>query len=395
MIEYYKVVMYLKKSGYNEQENIADYWFSNHEKLARIVNQRFPHHSQIFDLQVRWRSAMGEACVNALKSYVGQLQEKARLERSRRYQLGDLSRIFVLAKLDLNSFIFYFNEQEYTIKAVANAFSTSQIEGWHDLRVIPLDGICLTDSILIDLDFSSASFIGSSFQQVQLSHCNFVFANFDDSRFVAVRHDKDTALSGISFRGAFINAVELSDKVVSSPMRIREISYFELIKYLLEALLLKKHPIKIRGKWTRFQLVDVRGLNDPLLRYQAEYINWSQSLLGKIDGFYELSIIEQASLLVSIILTKYWRSASVLISFAVIINLIFTALYRAFPGHFKDFSGTFLESLYFSILMFTGYGNITPSDDLGRIIVMFEVVIGYLTLGSFLYILGQKVSQRY
>jgi len=395
VIEYQKVVMYLKKNGYNEHENIADYWFSNHEKLVRIVNQRFPHHSQIFDLQVRWRSAIGEASVKALKSYMEQLQKQARLESSRRYQLGDLSQIFVLAKLDLNSFIFHFNGQEYTIKAVADAFSTSQIEGWHDLRGIPLDGICLTDSILIGLNFSSASFIGANLQQVQLSHCNFVSANFDDSRFVAVRHDGDTALSGISFRGAFINAVELSDKVVRSPMRIREISYFGLVRYLLETLVLKKHPIKIRGKWTRFQLVDVRGVNDPLLRYQAEYINWSQSLLGKIDGFYELPIIERTSLLVSIIFTKYWRSATVLISFAAIVSLVFTALYIAFPNHFKDFSGAFLESLYFSILMFTGYGNITPSDDLGRIIVMFEAVIGYLTLGSFLYILGQKVSQRY
>jgi uncharacterized protein YjbI with pentapeptide repeats len=395
VIDYQRVVMYLKKNGYNEQENIADYWFSNHDKLARIVNQRFPHHSQIFDLQVRWRSAMGEACVKALKSYMEQLQEQARLESSRRYKLGDLSQIFVLAKLDLNSFIFHFNGHEYTTKALADAFPTSQIEGWHDLRGIPLDGIRLADSILTSLNFSSASFIGASFQQVQLSHCNFVSANFDDSRFVMVRHDEDTAFSGISLRGAFINAVELSDKVVSSPLRIREISYFDLIRYLLETLVLKKHPIRIRGKWTRFQLVDVRGVNDPLLRYQAEYINWSQSLLGKIDGFYELPIVERASLLVSIILTKYWRSATVLISFAVIINLIFTTLYIAFPGHFKDFSGAFLESLYFSILMFTGYGNITPSDDLGRTIVIFEAVIGYLTLGSFLYILGQKVSQRY
>ncbi len=395
MIEYQKIVMYLKKNGYNEQENIADYWFSNHEKLVRIINQRFPHHSQIFDLQVRWRSAMGEACVKSLKNYMEQLQEQARSESTRGYQLGDLSRTSVLAKLDLNSFIFHFNGQEYTIKAVADAFPTSQIEGWHDLRGISLDGIRLTNSMLIGLNFSSASFIGASFQQVQLSHCNFVSANFDDSRFVAVRHDEDIALSEISLRGAFINAVKLSDKVVGSPMRIREISYFELIKYLLETLILKKHPIRIRGKWTRFQMVDVRGVNDPLLRYQAEYINWSQSLLGKIDGFYELPIIERISLLASIILTKYWRSATVLISFAVIINLIFTALYIAFPYHFKDFSGAFLESLYFSILMFTGYGNITPSDDLGRIIVMFEAVIGYLTLGSFLYILGQKVSQRY
>jgi len=393
VIEYQEVVMYLKRNGHDGQENIADYWFSNHEKLGRFVNQRFPHHSQIFDLQVRWRSATGRACVEALKSYIGQLQEQARLESSRRYQLGNLSLVF--AELDLNDFTFHSNGQECSIKAVVDAFPTSQIEGWHDLRGIPLDGIRLVNSILIGLNFSSASFVSASFQQVRIAHCNFGSANFDNARFVLVRHDQETVLGGISVRGAFINAVELNDQVVSSPMRIREIDYFGVIKYFVETLVLKKNSVKHLEKWTRFQLVDVRGINDPLLRYQAEYVNWSQSLLGKIDGFYELPLIERVSLLMSIVLTKYWRSATTLACCAVLVILIFTMLYMLFPHHFKDFSGTFLESFYFSVVMFTGYGNIIPSDDLGRIIVIFETVIGYLTLGSFLFILGQKVSQRY
>ena len=341
MIEYQKVVVYLKKHGYDGQENVADHWFSNHEKLGRLVNQRFLHHSQIFDLQVRWRSAIGKACVEALKSYIEKLQEQARLESSRRYQLGDLNLAF--AKLDLNDFAFHFNGQEYNIKAVVDAFPTSQIGGWHDLRGIPLDGIRLVNSILIGLNFSSSSFVDASFQQVRIAHCNFVFANFDNARFVAVKHDQETALSGISVRGAFINAVELNDQVVSSPMQIREIGYFEVIKYIVETLVLKKNSVKHLKKWTRFQLVDVRGINDPLLRYQAEYVNWSQSLIGKIDGFYELPLIERVSLLTSIALTKYWRSATTLACCAALVILIFTMLYMYFAHHFKDFSGTFLE----------------------------------------------------
>ncbi|WP_216920271.1 pentapeptide repeat-containing protein [Synechococcus sp. CCAP 1479/9] len=395
MVEYHKVVRLLTRNGYNERENISDYWFSNHEELARIVNQRFPYHSQIFDLQVRWRSAMGETRVNALKEHIEHLQEQARLERSRKYQRGDYGRFIELAKIDLNGFVFHFDERECTIKTLVNSFKTSQIEGWHDLRGIPLDGVRVSDSALIGLNFSSASFIGANIQQVDLVNCNFVSANLDDSRFVAVRHGGGTALGGASFRGAFINAVALSDEVVGSPMRIIEISYFGLIVYLLDVLVLKRHPARNRRKWTRFQLVDVRGVSDPLLKYQAEYINWSQSLLGKIDGFDELPLIERVSLLLSITLTKYWRSPAVLLSFAVIANIIFAGLYVAFSCHYTNFSGSPLESFYFSVLMFTGYGNITPRDDLGRVIVMAEVILGYLALGSFLYILGQKVSQRY
>ena|GEM_PF-3585657 len=200
MIEYQKVVMYLKKNGYDGQENVADYWFSNHEKLGRLVNQRFLHHSQIFDLQVRWRSAMGKACIEDLKSYIEQLQEQARLESSRRYQPGDLNLVF--AKLDLNDFTFHYDEQEYNIKAVADTFPTSQIGGWHDLRGIHLDGIRLVNSILIGLNFSNASFVGASLQQVRTVHCNFVSANFDIAVLSLVRYT--SSLEVLSSRGSAV-----------------------------------------------------------------------------------------------------------------------------------------------------------------------------------------------
>jgi hypothetical protein len=395
MIEYQRVVNHLKKNGYSEQENISDYWFYRHENCKRIVDKRFPSYSQIFELQVRWRSTIGRVCVEALKSHIEQRREKARLESSIRYKLSDFS--FVFAKLDLNDFTFHFKEREYNVKAVAEAFPTSQIKGWHDLRGIPLDGICLTDCKLIGLNFSNASFVGANFQQVQLVNCNFISANFDNSRFVMIRHDQETALGGISLKASFVNAVEISDQVVRNPMRITELGYCELIKYLLDTLVWKKNPVRNRGKWTRFQLVDVRGLNDPLLRYQAEYINWSQSLLGKIDGFSELPMSERISLLGSIVFTQYWRSAIVLAIFSAVINSVFAISYIAFSSHFKGLSGGFLESLYFSVVTFTtlGYGDVTPNDDLGRILVILEVIIGYVTLGSFLFILGQKVSQRY
>lgn len=396
MIEYEKVVGYLKKNGYSEKVNISTYWFTNHEKCKKIIDQKFPNnYSQIFELQVRWRSPIGQIFIEALREHIEQKKEQNLLETTRRYKRGDLS--FLYTQLDLNDFIFHFKEQEYGIKSFVELYPTSQLDGWHDLRGIPLDGIFLPDCELINLNFSNASFVGANFQQVRLVGCNFVFANFDRSRLTSIRNDQKTALGGISLRGAFINAIELSSDIARTPMIIKEIGYFELIHYLLQIVVFKKQSIKYKGKWTRFQLVDVCGLNEPLMRYQAEYINWSQSMLGKIDGFYELPIAERIAFLGSIIFTKYWRSAAVLASFSAIINILFAILYIALSSHFKGLSSNFLESLYFSVVTFTtlGYGDVTPCDDLGRILVILEVVIGYITLGSFLFILGQKVSQRY
>ncbi len=396
MIKYERVVSYLKKNGYSEEINISDHWFTNHEQCKRIINQKFTNsYSQIFELQVRWRSPIGRACVEAIRKHIEQKIERNRLEGTRRYQLGDLS--FLYAQLDLNDFSFCFNKKKYNIKSFVEIFPTSQIGGWHDLRGIPLDGIFLPSCELINLNFSNASLIRANFQQVRFINCNFVCADFDYSRIALIRHEQDTSLGGISLRGAYIKAIELNSRTIRTPMLIKEINYFELIKYLLEIVVWKKHPIKYRGQWTRFQMVDVREVNEPLMRYQAEYINWSQSLLGKIDKFYELPITERIAFLGSIIFTKYWRSAAVLASFSAIINILFSFLYMALSSHFKGLSGNFLESLYFSIVTFTtlGYGDVTPCDDLGRILVILEVVIGYITLGSFLFILGQKVSQRY
>jgi uncharacterized protein YjbI with pentapeptide repeats len=213
VIEYERVVSYLKKNGYSENVNISTYWFANHEQCKKIINQKFSNsYSQIFELQVRWRSPIGRACVEAIRNHIEQKIEQNRLEGTRRYHLGDLS--FMYAQLDLNDFSFFFNNKEYSIKSFVELFPTSQIGGWHDLRGIPLDGIVLPNCELINLNFSNASFISARFQQVQLINCNFIYANFDCSRIVLIRHDQKTSFGGISLRGAYLNAIELNRALI-------------------------------------------------------------------------------------------------------------------------------------------------------------------------------------
>ena len=387
MIEYEQVVNHLKKNGYSEQKNIADYWFSNSEECKRIIDSKFPHrnHSPIFELQVRWRSPLGEACVEALKKYIEQLKPQS--------------------TIDFNDFTFDFDGQNYSIKKVVSSFHTSHIEGWQDLRGIPLNGINLTDCILTDIDFSNASFTGANFHQLELINCNFIDANFDHSKFVAIEHKQKTQLGGISLRGAFIDGVELSDEVVNSRMRFSEIGYFELIKYLLETWRWKKTSVKSHVKWTKFKSINVHGLNNPVLRHQAEYIAWFQCLFDNFDKYDQLTFWEKISFSSSIVFTKDWSSVNVLGFYCILINLIFTILYIAPFSYFKNLSGNcikgwsddWVEMFYFSVVTFTtlGYGDLIPCNDIGRIIVILEVLVGYIALGAFLIIWGKKVSQKY
>lgn len=54
------------------------------------------------------------------------------------------------------------------------------------------------------------------------------------------------------------------------------------------------------------------------------------------------------------------------------------------------------DALYFSIVTFTtlGFGDIVASNILARIIVMIEVILGYIMLGGLISILATKIARR-
>jgi hypothetical protein len=64
-----------------------------------------------------------------------------------------------------------------------------------------------------------------------------------------------------------------------------------------------------------------------------------------------------------------------------------------------DYEGTarsWLTPFYYSVVTYTtlGYGDVTPSHLIGEILVIAEVILGYMTLGLVLSILANKVARR-
>ena len=51
---------------------------------------------------------------------------------------------------------------------------------------------------------------------------------------------------------------------------------------------------------------------------------------------------------------------------------------------------------YYSIVTYTtlGFGDVTPKTGLGQSFVVFEVILGYVTLGLLVSILANKVARR-
>ncbi len=101
-------------------------------------------------------------------------------------------------------------------------------------------------------------------------------------------------------------------------------------------------------------------------------------------------------------LIDYGRSFCKATSYAVTVAICFGIFYfldMVFHWGLIDYSSSaksWLSPFYYSIVTYTtlGFGDITPKHWLGEIVVVSEVVLGYLTLGLLLSILANKVARR-
>jgi len=96
----------------------------------------------------------------------------------------------------------------------------------------------------------------------------------------------------------------------------------------------------------------------------------------------------------------YGRSLLSVFVVALFLIYIFGAIYACWPDEL--FGVTMIgrdvfTPFYFSIVTFTtlGFGEINPKGHFwGEIIVSFEVILGYCTLGLLLAVLAEKIARR-
>jgi hypothetical protein len=98
----------------------------------------------------------------------------------------------------------------------------------------------------------------------------------------------------------------------------------------------------------------------------------------------------------------YGRSLGKPTLYAIVIAMSYGMFYFAdmiLQWGLIDYSSSarsWLSPFYYSIVTYTtlGFGDITPKHWLGEVVVVSEVVLGYLTLGLLLSILANKVARR-
>jgi len=97
-------------------------------------------------------------------------------------------------------------------------------------------------------------------------------------------------------------------------------------------------------------------------------------------------------------LTNYGRSFMSVIGLALMLVCSFGKVYSHWPQTISagDRCPTAFTPYYFSIVTYTtlGFGDVKPNNLEGEILVSTEVILGYITLGLLLAVLGDKIARR-
>jgi len=215
--------------------------------------------------------------------------------------------------------------------------SVGKILGKYDLRCITL-----RNQRLRQVDFSGCDLFSADFTDADCWNADF----------------RDSYLSEAVFTGADLSWVKVKETLVDNVQ----------IDHNTKLL-----SIDISGLNTNFALNFIAEVRDQQRIYELrERHPWFAEFL-RISSDYGRSLFRWA----------LW-------TLAVIIG--FGLTFTFWPDNVKGISGG-LDGIYFSVVTFTtlGFGDIYPATVLGKVLVMAEVVVGYIMGGVFIAILTRRV----
>jgi len=221
---------------------------------------------------------------------------------------------------------------------------------------------------LFNANLSSTTLSGADLEGADLRCCNFKNARMRESRLVnadftgADLRGADLSLSTVS--GANFTNVDLRDS------RLRMIRGFN------------------RASWIG---ADIRDINFSGAYQMRRFI---------VDQNY-LKEFRESSRLSSCIYKIWWvtsdcgRSATRWSLWILLLILLFAVLYGFVTIDYGDHR-TWFSGIYYSVVTITtlGYGDVLPASFGGQIVVVAEVVSGYVMLGGLLSIFSNKMARR-
>jgi uncharacterized protein YjbI with pentapeptide repeats len=264
------------------------------------------------------------------------------------------------------------------------------------LRDVDLSGAKLSGADLYKVDASGATLIETDLEGVYAAESTFTGCDLRGARLA------DADLSGADLAAARLTAADLRRaNLTRADIRDADLRDADLASAILGELTygsfrsMRGHYHGIRGlKSASGNALFVRDARDQdYLDTLERRIEATPSPVGRTwrrFWFRAWGLID------------YGRGLARLGTYALTLALAFGVLYSLdmrLGWGLMDYSssaGSWLSPFYYSIVTYTtlGFGDITPKHWIGEIIVVVEVVLGYVTLGMLLSILADRVARR-
>ena len=264
------------------------------------------------------------------------------------------------------------------------------------LREADLSGAILSDAELYKADLRGAFLTGADLSRAYLAQARLEAADLRGARLEQARL-AEADLRGAVLAEAVLARAELTEvDLTGADLRKTDLSGADLhgLKY--------GTPAERRGRF-----LGIRGLDschgNALFVRDAKDQDYLDALERAIDATPGRWAKRGKRLLFSAWgLIDYGRSLGRPFLYAALLCSAFGLAYLAdmrLGWGLIDYSGSsqdLLTPFYFSIVTYTtlGFGEVTPMNWLGELLVMLEVVLGYTTLGLLLSILANRVARR-
>jgi hypothetical protein len=362
----------------------------------------------------RWGTSIGFACLTAIVQYV-ESKKKEWIKKA----LSDINQAVSddkLCVINFSDFHFEFEKKQYDLILFAAYFKLYRSSCDADLRGVIFRNIEWGYIRFENCDFSQCLFDNSVLSSIEFNHCMLYDCVFRFSQLSDVEL-QDSVLSYARFdKGVIENLTGLNDTTLPVPFRFEKVSYLFLIRAVINeiwqlrrsfkeedkedknVLILPEAPTKkTKNKHTIFKNNDLKDLQSRNTKAMREHIYWYQYVMVRLSTFKKYSRWDNFVFTVELIMTKLWTSVWALLGSILVINLIFGFVYSFFETPIPELLHHPLKALYFSVVTFAtlGYGDIHPITRIGEVLVIIEVLFGYISLGMLVYLLSRIVDKKY
>ena len=353
--EFNRILKIIKDLGYKDNDSLAEFWTKNSFQINNLAYGNGAYGS--FETQIKWLFDDYQVIQKSIVDYLNSKTREAYIPENYHNRIK--------ITVDFSDWSFQLKGKTYTSKDFAEFVKTFDDEDkshfLFDFSGIDLSGVSVRNCIIKNCYFDSAFFDSASFENVDFEDCMLDYSSFHKATLSTVGFTNYTTIRGILLDCAWVeNLKNLNHNSLPTSFVYTEVKYKWIIAKLFKSVFYKGglalNDFRNQNH-TTFMNVNVEGLTRSHVKTDIDYINWFQSLTGKLFRFKRLRFKTKIGFVLSCVTTKYWSSFAALGISAFVINLIYSIIYFCNNNsynalHEGNSIEKFIKSFYYSTVTF-------------------------------------------